>query len=79
MNIGELIGALQEMADAYGEETKVRVAIQPSWPLAERISNISVLEDNEDYEGPVMWIATEPVPSYEHPYAPRGAWDGWYQ
>lgn len=78
MTISELIATLEELSEEYGDEVSVRVAIQRNWPLAERISDVSVQEYNDEYASPVLWIATDPV-SFGHPYAPRGAWGGDYE
>lgn len=78
MNLREFIEELEYLEEEYGGDINIRVAIQPRWPLAERISNVSVQEHNEDYKAPVLWLATNPVPSFENPYAPHGAWEGYY-
>ncbi len=78
MTIRELIYNLEDLAEEVGDDTIVRIATQPSWPLAERIVCVSAQEHDEERERPVVWIAVDAVYSHEHPYAPRGAWDGEY-
>lgn len=82
------IGELREMLEQYEDDQPVRIAFQPSWPLAARVAAVSSAEDFEDpdegeednYEregerGRTVWLAaSEGVPYDEHPYAPRGAW-----
>ena len=53
MTIGELIAVLEEKAEQYGEETEVRIAIQPSWPLQSHISGVvgsDQIKDDEEYD-----------------------------
>ena len=87
MNLRELIERLQSMEeqlqqvtgnDDVAEKTEVRIASQPSWPLAHNIEAISAQEesDEEGRQGPVLWLACSASVSYaERPYAPRCAWD----
>lgn len=42
--IRDMITALEDIAEQYGDDTKVLAAHQPSWPLAETIANIVVVE-----------------------------------
>jgi hypothetical protein len=50
--IRELIDALEEAAEMYGDDTQILAAHQPNYPLAETISGIAVLnaDDDEDNE-----------------------------
>ena len=77
--VGELLAALEE----FDEDAPVRVAQQPSYPLAAVVNCVTELGPDDEEEQParprpgerVVWIATSEVTSYhEHPYAPREAW-----
>ena len=47
MTITELIERLEELREANGGDTEVRIASQPSWPLSGRIANVVVLDDED--------------------------------
>ena len=76
--VGELLAALEE----FDEDTPVRVAQQPSYPLAAVVNCVTELGPDEEEQPAlsrpgerVVWIATSEVSSYhEYPYAPREAW-----
>lgn len=79
--IRELIEALEDAAAEHGEDTPVRIAYQPSYPLAARVRAVTALERDDDNPdaGAVLWLAaSDTVPSSESPYAPRDAWEGGY-
>ncbi len=77
--VGELLAALED----FDEDTPVRVAQQPSYPLTAIVTCVTELCADDEQEPPalprpgdrVVWIATSEVTSRgEHPYAPREAW-----
>ena len=76
MTLNELIEQLQEMADMDDMdgnpigELPVCIAHQQNWPLAERISAVTVA--NRD--GMKVWLAASPA--YNLDYAPHSAWEG---
>ena len=78
--LNDLIEALQELAECDDKEGNqigdlpVRIAYQNSWPLAGRVSAVTVCKKDGKTR---VWIAESPVSSYiENPYAPRDAWEG---
>lgn len=81
--VRELIASLEEvLAEAGKDDVELRVASQPSYPLANAIDAVSLERQGRPRglyrtaEEPVCWIAIDQVDSPEHPYAPRDAWDG---
>ena len=74
--LNDLIEYLQELAEQEDKdgnligELPVVIAHQQNWPLAERISAVTVAE----YGGNKVWIAASP--SSQLDYAPRDAWEG---
>jgi hypothetical protein len=82
--LGELIEALEDARDEMGEDVRVRVAFQPSWPLRAVVQYVTVPPDvgedeDEDEmaskEPATLWLAVDQVSSSsENPYAPRFAW-----
>lgn len=87
MNVSELIDVLADLqVDGFGD-AEVRIATQPSWPLAFSVDRVAAgsaeeaSDPNDDF-GPdadadvsVVWIATGEHPA-DAPYAPRSAWEG---
>lgn len=72
LTLNELIEVLTEIAgEERDDEMKVRIATQPSYPLA-NIANIVTVIKTE--EGSVVWIGTQQ--DGEAPYAPQQAWAG---
>jgi hypothetical protein len=56
MKLNELIETLQQLAQEYGDETEVRLAVQPSWPFEHGIGRIEAVdlnggEDEDEGEG----------------------------
>lgn len=43
--ISDLISALEEVAETVGDDARVFIMEQPSWPFENRISGITVRED----------------------------------
>ena len=72
MTIKELIRELQYIEEDFGD-LEVRVAYQPSWPLAGKIENVWMPEEDEDGNQKV-WLAVDSVGHAESPYAPKDAW-----
>lgn len=84
MNISELIEQLQAVLEDEGD-LDVRIAMQPSWPLAANVAAVvtdkaarandeDAMPNDEDARN-VVWIAASSSVGYsENPYAPRGAW-----
>lgn len=67
MTIGDLIEQLQELAETHGDDTEVRLAIQPRWAFEHSIGSVvcnvdaeSDEDDDEDEEEagrePVVYI-----------------------
>lgn len=87
MNLRELIDRLQAMEeelqqvtgnDDVAEKVEVRIASQPSWPLAHDVESVMAEEESmaKGRKGPVLWLGSSATVGYgEHPYAPRHAWD----
>lgn len=74
--IRTLIQTLEAAAADLGGDTPVRIAFQPSWPLAAEVAALTPVE-TEDGETTVLWIAaTSSAPYDESPYAPSAAWEG---
>jgi len=73
--LGELLERLQQLHEAGAElDCAIRVAFQPSYPLAATVDVAVHVEDSGEHPEAV-WIAVgESVPYGENPYAPRGAW-----
>ena len=46
MTLRDLIDTLQALADDGYEDAPVRLAFQPSWPLAFEVGNITVLDED---------------------------------
>ena len=70
---------VQEMIDHLSEldpDAPVRLATQPSWPLAFEVASVGPVEDPYTGEqvGDTVWIV-EGGSWYQQPYAPRAAWD----
>lgn len=72
MTVRELIEILQE----HDGDAPVRIATQPSWPLAHLIGNVVSAgpEDDEYDEESIVWISTGEHPQ-DSPHAPSGAFD----
>lgn len=47
MNIRELIGQLESAAEDMGDETEIRIAMQPSWPLRGVVKAVTVPDEDE--------------------------------
>ena len=73
--VDELLEELRERSENGYGECKLRTAIQPTWPLRERVEAVTVGEDDGER---IVWLATNPMSSWidESPYAPRWAWAG---
>ena len=77
MKLEELIDKLKELEDVCGPDVEVRLAMQPNWPLAFNVGNVTILdaEETEDgQENSIIWIAEGGHP-YNAPYAPKEAWE----
>lgn len=83
MKLSDLIDQLQDLLDQQpdGVDPDVMIATQPSYPLAFKVGNVTVISpaDDQDLDSPdddadpVVWIATGDHPRPD-PYAPRAAW-----
>jgi hypothetical protein len=77
MTLGMLQEHIQELveeAECLGldpDELKVAVALQPNWPLAAKITNFKIIND----ENPIVWVATTQTDINGSPYAPKEVWD----
>jgi hypothetical protein len=78
-NLRQMIEALEEIAEQYGDDTQVLAAHQPNYPLAECISALVItqvsngeLVGDEDADGeadpddavPVVWVLLGGHPEY---------------
>lgn len=68
MTVQELLELLED-ADPNAE---VRLATQPSWPLAFELAGVAEPDDDEMPAG-VVWLVTGDHPE-DTPYAPEAAW-----
>ena len=93
MTIDDLIAKLEDLKDMAprGGETEIRVAYQPTYPIAGTIQALSLAEPfDEDDDGNMvdadldmaptshdtkLWIGVGSMPYDENPYAPRWAWN----
>ncbi len=59
----------------FDVDPKVRLATQPTWPLAHNICNLQHLpsEESTSEDPGILWIA-EGSSCHDSPYAPRAAW-----
>lgn len=81
MTVRDLIDRLSEV----DPDATLRIAFQPSWPLAADVAGVADADDlhgggaiEEDDVAPadVVWLVAAAGVGYDvHPYAPRGAWD----
>lgn len=77
MTLGMLQDHIQELigeAECLGldpDELKVAVALQPNWPLAAKITNFKIINE----ENPIVWVATTQTDINGSPYAPKEVWD----
>ena len=70
-----LIRTLEDLRNECGGSTPVRLAHQPSWPLAFNVANARFV-DGDDQRPNAVWIASTQGPPYdENPYAPKAAWE----
>lgn len=82
--LDELIESLKELrrtlsSKKQAETVQVRIAYQPSHPLAANLSEVTlqVASTDEGREGLVLWLAASDTVKYgEHPYAAPDAWKG---
>lgn len=75
--VNDLYEALRELVDEGHGDTPIRIAYQPSWPLAAEVENIRLFSDKDDDE-PIekVWIAASATVSRdENPYAPKDVWE----
>jgi hypothetical protein len=76
MTVGELLALLEDM----DEDAEVRIATQPSWPLAFHLGGVAEGADAADEDemrndpAPVVWLVAGGSPS-DSPYAPSAAWE----
>lgn len=47
MTVGQLLEALQDIADEHGEDVEVRLAHQPHWPFEYSIAEVALVEPRE--------------------------------
>lgn len=84
------VGELREMLEPMEEDWEVRLAHQPTWPLAHFIKGVverpqdtdelSEAEQEEIENGSVeqtgiVWIVATEGNCSDHPYAPKSLWD----
>ncbi len=76
MNICDLIDYLQDVVDNHpnGDHLEVRIATQPSYPLAFGLHNAIVLPAEGSRPEALWLVATQGHPYNEPPYAPAEAW-----
>lgn len=74
--LDDLIERLEELREEHGGDLPVRIASQPSWPLAFTVENVRFIESSNDHHPSAVWFAASQGPPYlENPYAPKAAWD----
>lgn len=79
MTIGELLEELQMMAEEHGDDVEVRIAYQPSYPLAADLDAVTLVKNEQGVhrKDKIVWLAASTSVGYsENPYAPSQAWDG---
>jgi hypothetical protein len=78
MTVGDLRALLENLDD----EAEVRLATQPSWPLAFHLAGVTTSQELFEREqevfadedtSEVVWLVAGDHPS-DSPYAPREAW-----
>lgn len=70
MTLDNLIEMLEEIRNEGSGDMEVRIATQPTYPLAFAVGGVNIVGDEEDDEEPVVYIGTgTPLD-----YAPRDAW-----
>ena len=84
MTVQELIDILSD----FDSDLQVRIALQPTWPLAATVEAVTEVKPDSDSDddsdddstspAPTVWIAAGGVPWSESPYAPRAAWNDTY-
>ena len=66
MTVGQLLEALQDIAEEHGEDVEVRLAHQPQWAFEYSIDDVVMVEasgpsddedEDSDQEEPVVYIA----------------------
>lgn len=80
MTIDELITRLEQAKEELGGETAVRIAIQPSYPLAASLKGLATTYDLEDDSAQEMgdetptgcWLVANEATSYD---ASRYMWE----
>lgn len=72
--VEELRDLLDEMVECGLGELPIRMAHQQNWPLAEVIATATRCESSDGAD--TIWLACNPAPRHENPYAPREAWEG---
>lgn len=50
MNLRELIDELERCAESHGDDTEVRLAIQPTWPFEHSIEQVVIGNGDDDGE-----------------------------
>ena len=74
MTIGELLNKLED----FDEDTPVKLALQPNYPVLASIANVCTWENNDksiSKTGEICLIACSDIKGYG---CPRGAWDSSY-
>lgn len=84
--IAQLVGLAEELNErdvdwesgdwaheGFDVDPEVRIATQPSYPLAHSICCVNHIPCGWDEETGIVWIA-EGSSCYDSPYAPRAAW-----
>lgn len=79
MQITQLIERLESIAEAY-PDAEIRVAHQPSYPLAAELAGVTDPDDmDRDPTDPddelIVWLVAGDHPITGSPYAPRDLWE----
>jgi hypothetical protein len=71
MTVQELIETLEALAEEVGDETEIRVAVNPAWPLRHELAEVTVVDG-------YVWLAASVghPEGDDSPYAPHAAWTG---
>jgi hypothetical protein len=80
MKLSELIEQLEHQLKFEGD-LEVRIAYQPSYPLAAYVESVTLVEADEDEPDTesIVWLAaSEGVYREDSPYAPKAAWENYY-
>lgn len=81
------VGMLKARLEGYDDDEPVRIAYQPSWPLAAELADVTSLNDLDIPEADIddahhgdqpeaVWLVAGDAP-YDDPYAPGALFQTW--